>query len=343
MKKINWGIIGLGNIANIFGDGFSTVDNAIIKGIASLNKNKLKSFQKKFEIPDEFCFQNYNNLISSPDIDIIYIALPNNLHAKYINESIKQNKNVLVEKPAFTNFKDFKNTKNLINNKKIFFTEGFMYRYLPHIEKIKEIIQENNLGKLTYMNSIFNINAYKQKKLFGFKIMKPDYNNRLFNKNLGGGAILDVGCYPVSLSTLINSLTYNIKLDKISLENINSEYCESGVEIFSEAILNFDNKFKSKITCSFKETQNQKSIIEFQNGSLALDQSWLPNKKMNIKLKKGNELSEIKFKNEKNIYSYQIQYISNQILNNISKPSFPSMTMEEIEINTKILEKWMNS
>ena len=72
MKKINWGIIGLGNIANQFANAFSMVGNASIKGIASLDKDKLRSFKKKFNIDERLCFNNYEDLISSPNIDIIF-------------------------------------------------------------------------------------------------------------------------------------------------------------------------------------------------------------------------------------------------------------------------------
>ena len=75
MKKINWGIIGLGHIANQFANAFSIVDNAKIKGIASFDKDKLQSFKKRFNIEDKLCFDNYKDLILSPNIDIIYIAL----------------------------------------------------------------------------------------------------------------------------------------------------------------------------------------------------------------------------------------------------------------------------
>ena len=342
MTKVNWGIIGLGNIANKFAEGFSIINNATIKGVASLNTNNLQSFQKKFQVSNEFSFNSYEKLISCPDIDIIYIALPNSLHSSNIIESIKKKKRVLVEKPAFINHHDFKKVESLIKNEKIFFTEAFMYRYLPYLQKIKEIIQNNILGKVIEMESTFNIKVYKQRNFLGIKIRKPNYDNRLFNKSLGGGAILDLGCYPLSLSTFVNSLTYNVKLNDISLQNVNSTYCESDVDIFSKITLNFDNKFKSNITCSFKDKPSQQTIINFENGSLTIDQSWTPDQDMSIKLTKGNEKSKIDFKNNENIYSYQIQKISDQILNKEITPQFPSMTMKEIEINTKLLDDWIN-
>ena len=342
MKKVNWGIIGLGSIANKFADGFSIINNATVKGIASLNTNNLQSFKKKFQVSDEFCFDSYEKLISCRNIDIIYIALPNSLHALNIIKSIKQKKKVLVEKPAFINLQDFKKVENLLKNEKIFFTEAFMYRYLPYLQKVKEIIQNNILGKVIEMESTFNIKVYKQRNFLGIKIRKPNYDNRLFNKSLGGGAILDLGCYPLSFSTFVNSLTYNVKLNDISLQNVNSTYCESNVDIFSKITLNFDDICKSNIACSFKDKPSQQTIINFENGSLTIDQSWTPDQDMSIKLTKGKEKSKIDFKNNENIYSYQIQKISDQILNKEITPQFPSMTMKEIEINTKILDDWIN-
>ena len=342
MKKINWGIIGLGNIANQFANAFSIVDNANIKGIASLDKDKLQSFKERFNVDDKLCFDNYKDLISSSIIDIIYIALPNSLHAKYIRECIDKKKKVLVEKPAFIDLKDLTTIKDTLQKEKIFFTEGFMYRYLPYFEKLKEIVENNFLGKIVNIHSTFNIKVYKQKNFFGIKIKKPDYSNRLFNKELGGGAILDVGCYPLSLSTFINSLTYNVKLKDITLENVCSKHCESGVDIFSNLTLNFGNKFYSQITCSFKDNPNQKTMIDFEKGSLTINKPWLPDKEMFILQKKGDEILKINFRNNENIYSYQIQNISNQIIQDKKTPCFPSMTLEEIEVNTKILEDWIN-
>ena len=82
MEKINWGIIGLGAIAKKFAEGFSNLNNASIKAIASKKKENLDLFKKKFQIQDEFCFKNYIDLIFCKDVDIIYIALPNSSNIK---------------------------------------------------------------------------------------------------------------------------------------------------------------------------------------------------------------------------------------------------------------------
>ena len=82
-----------------------------------------------------------------------------------------------------------------------------MYRYLPHISKVVDLLKNNVIGNLVSMDSFFGKDIRSKKKIFGIKLnklkKKPNRNNRLYNKGLGGGAILDLGCYPVSFSILI--------------------------------------------------------------------------------------------------------------------------------------------
>ncbi len=343
MAKINWGIIGLGTIAKKFAEGFSNLENASLKAIASKKKENLDSFKKKFQIQDNFCFENYIDLILCKDIDIIYIALPNSFHALYIVEAIKKHKNILVEKPAVTNSKDLEMIKELIFKNKIYFTEGFMYRHLPYFDYLKKIIISNALGKLLKIESNFSAKIYNQKNFFGFKINKPNYLNRLFNKNLGGGSILDLGCYPISLVLFLNSITYNVKIENIKIEKVHKEICESGVDIHSNINLNFDHKFTSNITCSFKDKSNQSTVIYFENGKININDTWTPKKNMFIDLTQGNEKKKINFKINQNIYSHQISNISQQLINKATEPNFPSIDIKEIENNTKLLEQWIET
>ena len=342
MRKINWGIIGLGNIANIFANAFNNIDSASIKAVASKNVNNLKFYKKKFQLKDKFCFDNYFDLIKCPEIDIIYIALPNSYHSELVIEALKNKKNILVEKPAFINVKDLEIVKELIWTNKIYFTEGFMYRHLPYFLKVKEILKSNLLGKVIGLESNFNSKIYKQINVLGLKIRKPDLNSRLFNKDLGGGVIFDLGCYPLSFSTFVNLNTYNVQFEDIKLKKVKKIYCESGTEIFSNIEINFNNKFLSKITCSFKDKFNQSTIINFEHGKLIIKDTWTPKKNMTLKLYNRNNKSDINFHNNDNIYSYQIKNISNQLLQEKTEPIFPSITMDEIETNTKLLNEWVS-
>jgi len=341
MEKINWGIIGLGNIAQTFSEGFLNIKNARLLAISSSNASKLEYFKNKYEIDDNYIFNRYEDLLNCKDIDVVYIALPNNLHFEWIIKAIKSNKKILVEKPALTNLKNAKIICDEVINKELFFAEGYMYRYNPQILKTIEIIKSKELGKVISMESFFCKNLLTKKKfLFFEKKKKIDLNSRLFNKNLGGGCILDLGCYPVSFSVLIASLIEGINYKKFKLKNIKREDEYMGVDINAEADICFDENFTSKIRSSFKKSLGSDTIINFEKGYLLIKNTWTGNTEIFKNTKDKNEILKGKF--EKNIYSYEIEKISKDIFEGKNKPSFPGVSIMETKINTEILEMWLN-
>ena len=94
---VNWGIIGLGRIANEFASGFNGLKNANLLSVASKTQKKLDEFKNKFSIKEKYCFSNYEDLIACDEIDIVYIALPHNLHFQWIMKCLENNKKVLSE------------------------------------------------------------------------------------------------------------------------------------------------------------------------------------------------------------------------------------------------------
>ena len=118
MKKVNWGIIGLGNAALEFAKSFERVTNGQLVAIASKNEHKLKQFQEKFKINKERSFKNYEDLLSSKEVEAIYISLPNSSHYKWSVNCIKKNKRLLVEKPATINLQEIQNIKKKLLGKK---------------------------------------------------------------------------------------------------------------------------------------------------------------------------------------------------------------------------------
>jgi len=344
MNKVNWGIIGLGNIAQKFLEGFSEVKNARILGASSRSQEKLETFRDRFKIENKFCFNNYEDLINCKEIDIVYISLPNSLHYEWILKCLDNDKKVLVEKPATINFDQLEQIEKK-NTKKIFFAEAFMYRFSPQIKLITDLIENDEIGDLISLDSLFGINLLTKKKFFFFKKKKKiDINGRLFNPSLGGGCILDLGCYPVSFSILLSKIISNIKLNNttdIHLNNIKKEYHQTGVDIDSYLELRIQNLFKSKIKASFKENYGNSSIIRGKKGSILIDDTWINCKKITIIKDKKKIVNQINY--VKNIYSYEIESVSKTILENKNYIEFPAMTFEESKLNMKILDKWINA
>ena len=340
MKKISWGIIGLGNMALQFADAFKYVKNASLKAISSKNLHKLNNFREKFNIEPNYCFSDYQELINCKGIDIIYIALPHSYHYDWTVECIFKEKRILVEKPATINFKQIKKIKDHLSKKNIFFAEAFMYRYHPQIFKVIDLLSKSTIGNLLFMESNFGQNILEKKNFFGFKKRKKiDESHRLFNKELGGGAILDLGCYPTSFSLLIASII-NKAEGKIEIKNKKIEFVGSGVDIDSYAKLIFDNNFTSYIGASFKKDLGKKTKIIGEKGEIFIEDTWHGNPP--IIHVKGEKDYSININSRANIYSYEIESISDCILENKNEPNYPAMTIFDTYQNMKILDDWLN-
>ena len=341
MKQINWGIIGLGAIAFKFAEGYKFLDEAKLLAIASKDSNKLKKIQEKFNIDNNYCFNNYENLLKNNNIDIIYIALPTLFHHEWISKCLEKGKKVLVEKPATINSLEIIDIKKNYFDEKIFLSEAFMYMYHPQIKKTVELINGGEIGKLISMESSFGIDVLTKKNFFGFKKKKRlNPENRIFNKKLGGGAILDLGCYPVSFSTLIASQISKINHDKVEVLNIKKEIGSTDVDLDSYMELHFENNFISKVSASFAKNLGKKSKIIGTKGELHIKDTWLADPAI-ISIK-NDSIKEVKINSNQNIYSYEIDVMSQCILDGKKKTDFPGSTIDDIIGNMKILDKWLN-
>lgn len=340
-KKINWGIIGLGNIAHEFSKAIISTNNSKLIAISSNDENKLKKFIQQYNVEPRFSFKNYQDLINCNEVDIVYIALPNSLHKQWILNAIKNKKNVLVEKPATINFSEADEIKDHLKKTNIFFSEGLMYRYHPQIRSVMNIIKDNKIGNLLSMESFFGENILTKKKFFFFEKRKRiESSSRKFNKNLGGGCILDLGCYPSSFSLLIGSLKNESNVNSIKIHNVLIEKGDTGVDIDSRADLLFQDGFKSKIHVSFKKNLGNSSVIYGENGKIILNNTWSGGEII-IHSKKSTE-QKLSFENNKDIYSYQIEEISKILIKKSNKINFPVMSLNEILINMKIIDDWLN-
>ena len=189
------------------------------------------------------------------------------------------------------------------------------------------------------MKSYYGVNLMKKKFLFFFTKDKTiNKNNRLFNKNLGGGAVLDLGCYPSSMSILIASLKSHFK--KVEVKDKKLDYYKTGVDINSFATLNFDNGFVSHIGTSFQNNLGKKTVIKGEHGTIKIEDTWHGEPPKIFVEGKYNEVFNIV--SNKNIYAYEIEKFSENILENNFKVKYPGMNFDETFLNTKIINEWLN-
>ncbi|GGH85289.1 putative dehydrogenase [Pullulanibacillus pueri] len=190
MKKIRWGVIGSAGIAKrSVIPGIQQSETGEVTAIASRTLEKAQQTAKELNIPT--AYGSYEELLEDPNIDSVYIPLPNHLHKEWTIRAAQAGKHVLCEKPLAINAEEAREMAEACDVAGVVFAEAFMYRYHPRYKMIREVIQSGEIGELRglYANFTFN-NA-------------GDMGNVRYKKEWGGGSLYDVGVYPISAARML--------------------------------------------------------------------------------------------------------------------------------------------
>ena len=326
---INWGIIGLGRMANRFASSIDEVKNAKLLGIASKDVDKLNNFGDKYNIENNFRFNSYDKILNSNEIDSIYISTLNNSHADIIIKATKSKKNILCEKPITTNYADTVKVFEELNKSNVFFLEAIAYRTHPQTDFVINKIIEGEIGEVIKIDSTF-----------GFSHRKFDPKSRLFDPELGGGAILDVGCYPVSFSSLIANLKEENKLVEPEISNVSGSLCSTGVEDCAYATLKFGNKVIATVGTAIRLSMKNQTLITGTKGSILIYAPWLPDKKSLIEIRINKRYYKSFVNTKKSIFANQIHVVSQLIIDGKKEGEFPAMTWKSSINNMRVLDRW---
>ena len=186
MDKIRWGILGTGRIAGDFATGLAAEEDAEIVAVGSRTQETADRFADRFDIPNRH--PTYDALAADPKVDIIYIATPHPLHKENTISCLRAGKAVLCEKPFAINSSEAQEMIDCARANGVFLMEAMWTRFLPHIREMTRRIQEGQIGDIRLFQADFCYRAP----------LNPE--RRTFNPELGGGALLDVGVYPISLA-----------------------------------------------------------------------------------------------------------------------------------------------
>ncbi|GAF07887.1 oxidoreductase [Paenibacillus pini JCM 16418] len=190
-KKLRWGILSTASIAlSAFLPGMADSTRGVVVAIASRSMDNANKVASEFDIPR--AYGSYEELLSDPDVDAIYIPLPNHLHKEWTLKAAEAGKHVLCEKPAALHAKDAADMVEGCKKAGVIFAEAFMYRHHPKHLRLMEIIQSGELGTIQSIHGHFTYNQ-----------LEGTTDNVRYQKQMGGGAIYDVGCYPISAARMI--------------------------------------------------------------------------------------------------------------------------------------------
>lgn len=283
-KEYKWGILGPGKIAHEFAQALSVTANGKLWGVASRSLDRAKEFAAQYKAPKSF--GSYEALINDPEIEVIYIAAPHHLHYPLSKSCIEKGKALLCEKPICINAVQFKTLSTLARKKQVFYMDALWTRFLPTLLKTEELLQD--LGDIISLRADFGFRA------------TYDPNSRLFNPELGGGSLLDIGIYPVFLAQLLLGTPSNIQSAAIM--------GSTGVDESMASVLRYENGALASLQSTFRADTKTEAEIACTGGSIIIHGKFHMPSYLELR-KRDEEKVFFHFDYRKNGYEYEAEEV----------------------------------
>ncbi|HAH22512.1 MAG TPA: oxidoreductase [Prolixibacteraceae bacterium] len=248
-KTYNWAILGCGKIARKFASDLKTLPNARLYAAASRSIEKAQSFAD--EMGCEKAYGSYEEMVNDPNVDVVYIASPHSHHCEHTLLCLNHKKAVLCEKAFAINSRQVNSMIEASRENNTFLMEAFWTRFQPSFLKAMEIIHSAELGALKAVRSDFAFNA------------EYDPEKRLYNVDLGGGSLLDIGIYPIFMSLMA--------LGKPSKLNTMATFCPTGAEETIMMSFVYPEGQTASLVSSFASYSSTTTEFCFENGFLRLN------------------------------------------------------------------------
>ena len=216
MRKIKWGVLGT---AYIFerdtAEGMKQAENCELYAIAGRSMKKVKDFQKKYGFAK--AYNSYDELLADPEVEAVYIPLPNTLHYKWSIKALQAGKHVLCEKPIAPTEKEVQEMFRVARENNVYLMEAFAYQHSPYITAILDEIKAGKIGDIKYMEAA---------------LITSDYNNNniRMRKEMLGGCTYDLGVY-------CSSLILRMLVEEPDKVQAISSFSEEGVDLYTLALM----------------------------------------------------------------------------------------------------------
>ena len=265
MTRLRWGILGTGRIAGIFSRGILASQSGQLAAVGSRTQASADRFAREFGVPR--AHGSYEALLADREVQAVYVGLPHPFHAEWTIRTARAGKHILCEKPLALNRAEATTMAAAAHDHGVLLMEAFMYRCHPQTAKIVELVGGGARGRVGLVQASFSF--------------QRDFNPeaRLWNKALGGGGILDVGCYPVSFARLMAGAADGRPFaDPVSVTGAGHLHPQAGVDVYAAATLKFASGVVAQVACGIGLVQDSSARVYGSKGWLHVPVPWIPNR-----------------------------------------------------------------
>ncbi len=290
-QKVRWGVLGYAGIARKHViPAIRKAKNAQLTAIASRGREKLGRAVSDFGF--QKTYESYEQLLDDPEIDAVYIPLPNALHKEWAVRAAEHGKHVLCEKPLALTKSDCEQMAEVFENNHVKLMEAFMYRFLPGTRELKRLLDKKVIGEVRHIYSTH-------------RFYLEDKENVRVNEQLGGGSLRDVGCYPINLlGWVLNDYPIAVSAEKTVFQ---------GVDHALVANLRYKNGVTANISCGFDACSVMLTEINGTKGSILIRESFIDNENPILVFYEDGRMESVSVENS-DCYQLEVEEFSDAVL-----------------------------
>ncbi len=279
-RPVKWGIISTAHINRLVIPGAHASAKVDLAAVASRDLAGAQEYARTWEIPR--AYGSYEELLADPEIEAVYVSLPNTLHVPWSIRALEAGKHVLCEKPLSRHVEQVEEAFDVAERTGRLLTEAFMYRHNPQTAKLRELVDSGAIGELRLVRSVFSYSLY-------------DADNIRLQTDLEGGSLMDVGCYCVSGSRLLAG----------EPESVYGQawFGETGTDWVFAATMRFPGEVLAQFDCGTALVNRDELEAVGSEGSIFLDDPWHCRRPV-IELRHDEEVERIELEP---VDSYQLE------------------------------------
>ncbi len=329
-KHLNWGIIGTGKIAKAFARALNHSNSDSLLAVASRTQRGADAFAVTHETPRAYA--GYDAMLRDPEVDAVYVSTPHPMHARWAIRCAEAGKHILCEKPMTLNAYDTMAVIEAARRNDVFLMEAFMYRCHPQTERLVELLKQKVIGDVRLVRASFGYRgAY-------------DLEERHFNNELGGGGILDLGCYTVSMCRLVAAAALGLEVvEPKEVHAVGHVGEESRVDEYTAATMLFPGGIVAEVACGVRVTLDNDVHIFGTEGSIVVPSPWFCSGRQGgtseiVVNRSGEPPEEISIETDRWLYAIEADHVAANIERRQGR--FPAMTWEDSLSNMRTLDLW---
>jgi len=324
-NKLKWGIIGTGSIARKFAHGLTTSKTGVLAAAGSRTLESAKKFSAEFPAT---AHGSYEALLADPQVQAVYISTPHPLHAEWAIKAAEAGKHILCEKPIALNHAEAMVVVEAARRNDVFLMEAFMYRCHPQTAKLVELIRAKVIGDVRLIQTTFSFRG-------GYNLQ-----SRLLNNALGGGGILDVGCYCTSGARLIAGAAIGKSFDEpVAFFGTGQVGAESRVDEYAIGSMKFSSGIVAQLATGTQLNLENNIRIWGTGGSIIVPSPWVITREpgfSKIIIFKNGVPEEVLVESDRDLYAYEADHVAEHL----DRRQSPAMSWDDTLGNMRALDQW---